>query len=517
MNIAVFDIGTNSIHMLIAEIRPDLSFEVLGHEKDTTRLGDGSFENHRLKKSTVKRALGVIDRFYKIAKASEVKKCLAVATSAVRDAKNGREFVREIYHRTGIRTEVISGKEEARLIELAARSSVETRGQKTLVVDIGGGSMELILGDGKKHSFLESFPLGVARLTDLYLHKDPPSEKELKDLETHIEKTLKKAIRTIRKQRFSMAIGTAGTLINLGSMVYEHKTSRPLDLVNHFELERDDLEKIHEKIISSTLKERLNFPGLDPKRADIIVAGSALVMLLMKLLRINEITLSDRGIREGMILDFIEKNKTRLQKEEASPDIREKSIRQLMKRWSADSKHAEQVAKLALKIFDDTEKIHRLGSEPRDILKFSCLLHNIGYAVNYKKHHKHTFYLIMNSDLDGFKPEEIEMMAWISRNHRKLLPKKKELHFVKATGYKAIKVLSSILRLADGLDRSHFSVVESLECRVTPGKIVVRVKASKDAELEIWQAKQRAGWFEKIAQRRIIVELLNGKKTRKIQ
>lgn len=313
MNIAVFDIGTNSIHMLVAEIRPDFSFEILDHEKDMTRLGDGSFESRRLKKATMLRALGVIDRFYRIAKTNNVKKFVAVATSAVRDAKNGREFVRTIYRRTGIHVEVISGKEEARLIELAARSSVETRRQKTLVVDIGGGSMELIVGDGKKHMFLESFPLGVTRLSDLYLHKDPPSKKELKKLEKHIEKTVKKATRLIRKRRFSMVIGTAGTLINLASMVYEEKNFQPLDLVDHFKLRRNPLEKIHKKITQISLKERLNFPGLDPKRAIIIVAGSVLTLTLMRLLKIDEITVCNRGIREGMILDFIKKNKSKLQ------------------------------------------------------------------------------------------------------------------------------------------------------------------------------------------------------------
>ena len=166
MNLAVFDIGTNSIHMLVVEIRPDLSFEVLCHEKDTTRLGDGSFESRRLRKPAMGRALGVLERFQKIAKTSEVKNVVAVATSAVRDAKNGREFVREIYRRTGIRVRIISGNEEARLIELGARSSIETQGKKALVVDIGGGSLELILGDGRTHHFIESFPLGVARLTD---------------------------------------------------------------------------------------------------------------------------------------------------------------------------------------------------------------------------------------------------------------------------------------------------------------------------------------------------------------
>ncbi len=411
MNIAVFDIGTNSIHMLIVEIRPDLSYEVLGHEKDTTRLGDGSFESHRLRKGAMQRAWGVVDRFYKIAKAAEAKKMIAVATSAVRDAKNGREFIREIYRRTGIRVQIISGHEEGRLIELAARSSVETRGQKTLVVDIGGGSMELILGDGKKHYYLESFPLGVARLTDLYLRKDPPSNSEIKELEEHIEKVLKKPARKLRKLKYSMVIGTAGTLINLGSMVYEDETSKPLDLVNHYDLDLDKLKKVHEKIIQMPLKERLNFPGLDSKRADIIVAGSVLVVALMKMLKVDDITLSGRGIREGMITDYIEKNKKKLHTEEASTDMREKCIWQLLKRWSSDTHHAEQVTKLALSVFDQTHKLHKLEKRERDILKFAALLHNIGYSVNYKRHHKHTFYLIMNSDLDGFKPEEIEMIA----------------------------------------------------------------------------------------------------------
>lgn len=515
MNIAVFDIGTNSIHMLIVEIRPDLSFEVLGHEKDTTRLGDGSFESRKLKKSSIQRALGVIERFYKIAKAAGVKKMTGVATSAVRDAKNGREFVREVYRRTGMRIQVISGHEEGRLIELAARSSIETRGQKTLVIDIGGGSMELIAGDGKKRDYLESFPLGVARLTDLFLHKDPPSEKELRALEEHVGKSLKKAVKTIRKTKPQVVIGTAGTLINLGSMVYEAETSKPLELINHYDLDCDKLKKVHEKLIQTPLKERLNYPGLDSKRADIIIAGSVLVMTLMKMLKVDTITVCDRGIREGMVLDFIGKNKKSLHKADAAPDMREKSVRTLAKRWTQNAPHTEQVTRLALKIFDDTVPVHGLGQKPRELLKYAALLHNIGYSVNFKKHHKHTFYLIMNSDLDGFKPEEIEMMAWTARNHRKPFPKKEELHYTRPKELKTIRVLAAILRLADGLDRSHFSVVESLTCEVGPSKVTIRLKTSKEADLELWQGRLRLGLLEKVLGRKVQVELQNGRQARK--
>ncbi len=305
MRVSVFDIGTNSIHMLVVEIQPDLSFKILDREKDTTRLGDGSFEKRRLRKSSMRRAWNVIGAFHKTAKKLHVSRTIGVATSAVRDAKNGKEFIREVYRRSGIRIRTISGDEEGRLIELAARSNMDVKGKKTLVVDIGGGSMELILGDGKKHYFLKSFPLGVARLTDHFLSKDPPSAKQMRKLEKHIERSLSGAVQKIRKHKVAKVIGTAGTLINLGSMAYEDEYSKRLKLVHHFVLQRKRLEEIHSKIIHLSLKKRLNFPGLDSKRADIILAGSILVRTLMRLLQIERVTISKQGIREGLILDYI--------------------------------------------------------------------------------------------------------------------------------------------------------------------------------------------------------------------
>ncbi len=298
--------------MLVVEIQPDLSFKILDREKDTTRLGDGSFEKHRLRKSSMRRALNVIGQFHKAAKKLRVRRTIGVATSAVRDAKNGKEFIREVYRRTGIRIRIVSGDEEGRLIELAARSNMDVKGKKTLVVDIGGGSMELIVGDGKKHFYLKSFPLGVTRLTDHFLSKDPPSAKQMRKLEKHIEKALRVPAKNIRKYKVVKVIGTAGTLINLGSMVYESEYSKRLKLVHHFMLQRMHLEEIHARIVGLSLKERLNFPGLDAKRADIILAGSLLVRTLMRLLGIERITISKQGIREGLILDFIAKNRKSL-------------------------------------------------------------------------------------------------------------------------------------------------------------------------------------------------------------
>jgi exopolyphosphatase/guanosine-5'-triphosphate,3'-diphosphate pyrophosphatase len=315
MNIAVFDIGTNSIHMMVIEIRTDLSFKVLDREKDLTRLGDGSFESHSLRKPAMKRAWDVIERFHQMAEERGVDKIIGVATSAVRDARNGRAFIREIQRRTDMRIWIISGEEEGRLIELAARSNFSLKGKKALVVDIGGGSMELILGDGKKHFFLKSFPLGVARLTDHFLRKDPPSSKQVKKLEKYIDKVLAPAAKKVSRWKVSSVIGTAGTMINLASMVYQSETSKRLKLKHHYPLEKRRLEGVHEELMRMPLRKRLNFPGLDSRRADIIIAGSVLVRSLMRIFRINRILVSKRGIREGMVLDFINKNKKSLSKE----------------------------------------------------------------------------------------------------------------------------------------------------------------------------------------------------------
>ncbi|OIO37128.1 MAG: hypothetical protein AUJ72_05155 [Candidatus Omnitrophica bacterium CG1_02_46_14] len=311
MRIAVFDIGTNSIHMLVVEIYKDLSFVVLDHEKDTTRLGDGSFETKRLSRLRMARAFHVLQKFVKIAAGFKVKKMLGAATSAVRDAKNGRQFTDALYKRTGARVRIISGEEEGRLIFLGASSGIPIGKGRALLIDIGGGSVEFILGDKERIYFNESFPLGAARLTDHFIHKDPPSKKELKRLEKYIEKEIKPTVKKIRHIGFSEIVGTAGTMINLASMVYEEKESKPFKLTNHFRMHAKDLVKVHKKLVRENLRELLKMPGLDLKRADIITAGSVLVNTLLKMLNKKSILVSNKGIREGSVIDFILRTQVR--------------------------------------------------------------------------------------------------------------------------------------------------------------------------------------------------------------
>ncbi len=310
MKIAVFDIGTNSIHMLAVDIKSDGSFEVLTHQRDTTRLGDGSFKSKRLQASAMNRAIEVIESFRKIAKRYQVKATVAVATSAVRDAKNGGVFVETIRKRTGIKVEVVTGEEEARLIFLAAIHNMPRKNKRTLVVDIGGGSVELILGNDKNVYFMDSFRLGVTRLTDRFISHDPPLKKEIRRIKIHIRKKLGRAAKKIKKIGFSEIVGTSGTMINLGSLVHEKKYKTPLRRVNLFHADVTTFEKVYHELLESDWRGRIKMRGLDPKRLDIIIAGAVFVKTLLKMLGAHSLTLSSSGIREGIILDFINKNGT---------------------------------------------------------------------------------------------------------------------------------------------------------------------------------------------------------------
>ena len=342
MKLALYDIGTNSIHLVVIRVREDMTFEVLTHEKDMTRLGEGSFQSKRLAARPMRRALDVLERFSKIARKTRVDESIVVATSAVRDAKNANFFVRAVNQKTGLKVRVISGEEEARLIFLAAVSSVETYGKKVLAVDIGGGSMELTLGNKRGIHFIRSYPLGTARLTNLFLHKDPPSKKELKRLEAYLHHELKESLKKIRKIGFDYVVGTSGTMINLAAMISHERDGRPLPFVNEFKMRRADIDRIEKKLIRLNNAERRALPGLDPKRADIITGGAVLVRLLTHELGVKSVTLSDWGIREGMAIDYIKNHKQDFTGGRKGASLRENSVLNFGRRYLLEEKHAKR-------------------------------------------------------------------------------------------------------------------------------------------------------------------------------
>jgi exopolyphosphatase/guanosine-5'-triphosphate,3'-diphosphate pyrophosphatase len=493
MKICVIDVGTNSIHAVFAEIHATGDFRVLGREKEMVRLGDGAMISGKLTKNNMDAGLAAIKRFLHLAKHRAVVKTLAVATSAVRESSNGGFFLDKIRAETGLKIRVITGFEEARLIGLAVGKSQDFGGKKRLILDIGGGSAELIISDGRSQFFLESFKLGANRLSQLFPLSDSPKVDELERVEAFVKGILDPLRDSLRAMNPASLIGTSGTLLNLHAMT-RLKTFDFLENVSY-----ENLRKLYRELAALSITERNKRKGLDTKRADMILHGFIVLLAVMKMANIKTLSVCDKGLREGLLYDFVDKNRKMLQIEDEIEDIRRRSVMTLLHTCRADKLHAEQTAKLSLQIFDALKSIHRLGALDRELLESAALLHDIGYHISFDKHHKHSFYLINNAEMNGFSSDEIEVIAWTARFHRRGLPKKSSGDFggLPALKQKRICQMASLLRLADALDHSHFSLVTHLKTTADKTGVLITVITSADIQWEIHEANQRKDLFER--------------------
>jgi exopolyphosphatase/guanosine-5'-triphosphate,3'-diphosphate pyrophosphatase len=502
--IAVIDIGTNSIHMVLAEIQPDGGYKVLDRFKDMTRLGNGTFSSHRLSDDAIARGLDVIRNLVTLAKNKGYDRIMAVATSAVREAKNGGEFIDLVAEQTKLKVRVISGAEEARLIFLAVKNSVPMTDQPVLAVDVGGGSVELMVGNRDQLLHTKSLKLGAIRLADEYLKRTPPSEKMTHALETTVTDQLKRALDSFKTKRFDSLIATSGMAANLAEVVHLRRTGRPLPQLNLATVSLKDAKEIEQDLRRSTIKERLAIPGLDPKRVDTLYPATVVLRRLMELSGRDELVICDKAIREGVIYDFTVRHRDRLKAEAEIPDLRRRSVIALARRCHAPEVHSLHVASLALRLFDQTKRLHGLGATERDWLEYAAILHDIGYLISERQHHKHAYYLITHSELGGLSGEELQVVANVARYHRRAIPQSKHDGFDELSPRlkRVVRILSSLLRIADALDRTHFSVVRSLDVKVG-STVTVRVYVTGDAELEVWAAKGRSDLFERVFRRRV--------------
>ncbi len=502
--LAVIDIGTNSIHMLLAEILPDASFKILDRFKDITRLGNGVFATRRLSDEAMARALEVLKTLVTLARNKGFDRIVAVATSAVREAKNGGDFVALIMEHMGLRVRVISGTEEARLIFLGVKHSIALPDGPTLVVDIGGGSVELIVGNREGLIHGKSLKLGAIRLAEQFLPKTPPSELMMHAMDDAVLAHLRDALGSFKMKTFQSLVATSGMAGNVGEVIHLRQTGRPLPQHNLATILLKDIRSLEAELAKSSVKARLAIPGLDPKRVDTLLPTAVVLRCLLELSGLNEITLCDRAIREGVIYDFIVRHREGLKAERDIPDVRRRNVIGLARRCHAPEAHSLHVADLALGLFDQTKQEHRLGQQERTWLEYAAILHDVGYLINPRQHHKHAYYLIKNSDLGGLTAEEIDVVANIARYHRRALPSMKHEALACLTPrlQRVVKILASLLRIADGLDRTHFSLVQALSVKF--GKqITIEVQLTGDAEMELWAAKSRADLFEQVFRRRV--------------
>jgi len=508
MRLAAIDIGTNSLHMIVVQVRPDFSFDVIDREKEMVRLGAGGLDGRALTPEAVHTALQVLAKFRRLAESHRVDEIVAVATSAVREAENGGEFLKAIAGQTGIRARVISGTEEARLIHLAAAYGVSRPGEVTVVVDIGGGSIEITRGAGATIDTARSFKLGVIRLTERFVKSDPMSPRDERKLERHIEEELEEYLTEIVTSGFDRVIGTSGTILSLGAVAAAESGGAAAPLRNR-RVPAKQLRRVRRTLASLEIEKRVRVPGLDPRRADIAVAGAVLLDAILRRLDATEITLCDLSLREGLVLDYIARHRKEIAQADRYPDVRRRSVIELAERCNYWPDHAHQIARLAVSLFDETRSVHGLTDKEREWLEYAALLHDIGVHISYERHHKHSYYLITNGQLRGFEPEEIEIIALVARYHRRVEPKRRHQGFgdLRKGARGVVRTLAAILRLAENLDRSHAQTISGIALHDRGDDALLQLRTTGDAELELWAATRHAAPLERVLGKPVRVEV----------
>ncbi len=500
MRLAAIDIGTNSLHMIVVRVRADRSFEVIDSEKVMVRLGAGGLDGRALQRDAMNAAQQALTRFKRLALSHRVDEILAAATSAVREAKNGGEFLARLEETTGIRAAVISGAHEARLIHQAAVYGVEVGSGRAVVIDIGGGSVEITLGTAQKVEMARSFKLGVIRLSERFIKSDPLSPRHDARLTKHVLEETGAYCDEIARVGFDRVIGTSGTILSLGAMASADADGTTPGEVRNLRVPAKRIRRLRKELADLPLAARRTLPGMDPRRADLDVPGAILLDTILRRIGAEELTLCDLALREGLILDYIRTHAHHIAQTDGIPDVRRRSTIELAERCNYSGEHAQQVARLALALFDQSVSVHHLGSREREWLEYAALMHDIGVHISYQRHHRHSHYLILNGDLRGFGPEEIAVMALVARYHRRGAPKKQHDDYAQLEPELrgVVRALASMLRVAESLDRSHAQVVKSVALTTTEGKSFIRLDTDGDAELELWAANRQIEPFSQL-------------------
>jgi exopolyphosphatase / guanosine-5'-triphosphate,3'-diphosphate pyrophosphatase len=509
MRIAAIDIGTNSIHMIVVQIRPDLSFEVIDREKEMIRLGAGGLDGRALTPEAMHAALQVLSKFGRLAESHRVDEVIAVATSATREAENGGEFLQAVTEQTGIRPRVISGTEEARLIHIAAVYGVSVPRDAAVVIDIGGGSVEVTRGTGPAVEAGRSFKLGVIRLTERFVKTDPLEPRDERRLVRHVVAEIGAYLDEIASPGFDRVIGTSGTIMSLGAVASAADGRPPSAALRNRRFSAKQIHRVRKELIALDIERRMRVPGLEPRRVDLAVAGAILLDEILRRLGADEITLCDLSLREGLILDYISRHRKEIAQADRYPDVRRRSIFEFAERCNYWPEHSQHVARLALALFDQTRAIHGLTDREREWLEYAALLHDVGVHISYESHHKHSYYLIMHGDLRGFEPDEIQTIALVARYHRQSEPKRKHEGFsgLPRRMRRTVRSLAAMLRLAESLDRSHAQAIAGLELHDRGDDDLLQLRTGGDAELELWAAARSLVPLERLTGKPLRLEV----------
>jgi exopolyphosphatase/guanosine-5'-triphosphate,3'-diphosphate pyrophosphatase len=508
--VSFIDIGTNSVRLLVVRLNPNHSYTILSRQKQQVRLGEGEFEEDEIQPEAIDRLVVVCKKFTDLARTFSTEEFVAVATSAMREAANQTGILHLLRQETQIDVRVISGQEEARLIYLGVASGIHIEERQVFFIDIGGGSTEIAVGGNRTYQYLESFRLGAIRLSNLYLPREktgPVSSEQYKRVQHHVRDTIIHSVRKIRSMEPVIAIGSSGTIMNLAEIAQKaiHQNSSNGDPV----LSLKDLQKVISLLCSLPLDQRRKVPGMNPERADIIIAGAAILDTFLKDLGIDAIQTTSRGLQDGLLVDYLSRMDAFPLLGELSP--RQRSVLQLGRSCGINEVHARTVTSLVLELFDSAKEqgLHNFSDYERELLEYATFLHDIGSFISYSNHHAHSYYIIKNSELLGFDLKEITFMANIARFHRKKAPRKRdpEVMELESRELDALRILTTFIRLSESLDRSHTALIQHVKfTRADKEEIHLEVIARGDCQLEIWGVEAEKKAFEKIFGRQLVIE-----------
>jgi exopolyphosphatase/guanosine-5'-triphosphate,3'-diphosphate pyrophosphatase len=508
--LAAIDVGTNSIHMVVVRVQPALpAFTIIAKEKTTVRLGDRDKETGNLTDEAMERAMDALKRCQEISKSQNAEQIIAVATSAVREAPNGRDFLRRVEAELGLWINLISGPEEARRIYLGVLSGMEFNQQPHAIIDIGGGSTELILGDGHEPRTLSSTKVGAVRLTAEHITTDPISNAEFQALQAYIRGMLERPVEELQTHlkpgEVPRLVGTSGTIETLAVIHARESQGTVPSPLNGYSFNLRDLREIVSRLRKLDYAGRLQIPGINDRRAEIILAGALILQEAMTLLGTESIVICERSLREGVIVDWMLTHGLIEDRLRFQSSVRQRSVLKTAQKFGVNLEYSERVANFAVSLFDQTQgTLHDWGEEERELLWAAAILHNSGHHVSHDAHHKHSYYLIRNSDLLGYTETEVEAIANLARYHRKSSPKKKHESYRNLTSKKhrrMVDQLSTLLRIAVALDRRQIGAIQQVTCKLDTDKSELHLllqpsHPDDDCALELWSLNEKKGCFE---------------------
>ncbi|QDU87529.1 Exopolyphosphatase [Pirellulimonas nuda] len=500
--IAAIDIGSNSVRVVVAEVLEGDGYRVVDEERENTRLAASLSETGRLSPTAMDATLAALGSFATMASGQGVKRVRAIATSAVRDAANGQEFCQRVYESLGLKVEVISAREEARLAFMSVARAFDVAGREVAIADIGGGSTEIVLASSGMIDQCYATRLGAVRVSEDHGLCGAVNEEQLREASDAVDRQLR---RHAKKPSFEpeMLYGTGGTFTAMASMLIG-KNGGDGSNVWGYRAGRVEILHLLTDLSQLPLEKRKKVSGLNPQRADIIVGGLLVIERIMSHLKVNTVQVHTRGVRDGVLLTMVRDGRS--QGKPVPPEARRDAVELFAKSCGVDLTHARQVARIAARLLEQLAEPLGLDPADRELMETAAILSNVGYLINFDKHHKHSYQLILNSELSGFERRELQLVANIARYHRGSHPKKKHEGYAELgeEDRERVAQLAAILRLALALDRTHQQQVADLACAVSEGRVEIAVSSRENAEGDLWAARRKVDLFEKVFRRQVV-------------